>query len=71
MMHVSAEPQREVGPVSNPSIFVGLDVHKDTVAVAVARGYGKAESVAVLPHSAKAVERKLASVGAIEQMQCC
>lgn len=44
--------------------FVGLDVHKDTIAVAVARaGYGDAESLGIVPNRPDAVARLIRKLG--------
>jgi transposase len=52
--------------------FVGLDVHKDSIAVAVAEADGSApELVATVPGDTKAVLKQLKKMGSSAQLRCC
>ena len=50
--------------------FVGLDVHAETIAVAVAEG-GEARSVGIIPNRAEAVRRLLGKLGDLKTVRVC
>jgi transposase len=52
-------------------IFVGLDVHADTIAVAVAEMNGAVRSVGVIPNRAESVGRMIRKLGKPEQLRVC
>src|SRR4051812_12014903 len=52
--------------------FVGLDVHRDSIAVAVAVKDGKpAESLGSVPNDVPALIRRLLRLGPAESLRCC
>jgi transposase len=51
--------------------FVGLDVHAQTIAVAVAEAGGEVRSLGVVPNSAEAVGRLIKKLGKPEQLRVC
>ena len=51
--------------------FVGLDVHADTIAVAVADGPGDVRSLGVIPNHVDALRRLIKKVGPPEQVRMC
>ena len=51
--------------------FVGLDVHAQTVAVAVAEPDGEVRSLGVIPNDAEAVRRLFKKLGKPEQLRVC
>ena len=51
--------------------FVGLDVHAETIAVAVAEGRGKVRSLGTIPNRAEAVRRLLGKLGKPEELRVC
>jgi transposase len=52
--------------------FVGLDVHKDSISIAVAEADGSAPAVvATVPNEIKAVLKQLKKLGATAQLRCC
>lgn len=56
----------------NKMLFVGLDVHKDSIVVAVAEaGRGPARAVATVPFEGKALSRVLQKLGPKETVSCC
>jgi transposase len=51
--------------------FVGLDVHAQTIAVAVAEAGGEVRSLGVVPNSAEALSRLIRKLGKPEQLRVC
>jgi transposase len=51
--------------------FVGLDVHAQTIAVAVAEASGEVRSLGVVPNSAESVSRLIKKLGKPEQLRVC
>jgi len=52
--------------------YVGLDVHKDTIAIAVAdEGRTEPDVLATIPHRWEVVRRYLKRVGRAETLLCC
>lgn len=58
--------------MTEPSMFVGLDVHQETIAVAVAAaGGGEAQSLGTIPNTPVAVAKLIRTVGAAPQLRVC
>ena len=51
--------------------FVGLDVHAETIAVAVAEPGGEARSLRVIPNRSESVARLIRKLGKPEQLRVC
>jgi transposase len=52
--------------------FVGLDVHRDTIVIAVALNDGRpAEVLATVSHDIPALIRRLRRLGPVESLRCC
>ncbi len=51
--------------------FVGLDVHAETIAVAVAELNGEVRSLGVIPNRAESVRRLIGKLGKPEQLRVC
>jgi transposase len=51
--------------------FVGLDVHAETIAVAVAECAGEVRSLGTIPNRPEAVRRQLRKLGRPEQLRVC
>jgi transposase len=51
--------------------FVGLDVHAETIAVAVAEPGGEVRSLGVIPNRREAVRRLIGKLGKPEQLRVC
>jgi transposase len=51
--------------------FVGLDVHAETIAVAVAERDGEVRSLGVIPNREESVRKLVKKLGAVEQLRFC
>jgi len=51
--------------------FVGLDVHADTIAVAVAESQGEVRSIGTIPNRDEAVRQLIKKLGPVEQLRMC
>jgi transposase len=51
--------------------FVGLDVHADTIAVAVAEGGGEVRSHGVIPNRLESVRKLIGKLGPVKQLKVC
>ncbi|MGB9334712.1 MAG: IS110 family transposase, partial [Candidatus Acidiferrales bacterium] len=51
--------------------FVGLDVHADTIAVAVAEQEGEARSLGIIPNRVESIRKLLRKLGPMEQLRFC
>ena len=51
--------------------FVGLDVHAETIAVAVAEQDGEVRSLGVLPNREEAVRKLVRKLGSVEELRFC
>ena len=51
--------------------FVGLDVHAETIAVAVAERGGEVRSLGVIPNREESVRKLVKKLGPVEQLQFC
>jgi transposase len=51
--------------------FLGLDVHAETIAVAVAEGDGEVRSLGVIANRAEAIRKLMRKLGPVEQLRAC
>ena len=51
--------------------FVGLDVHADTIAVAVAEAGGEVRSLGVIPNRFESVRKLVGKLGPVKQLKVC
>ena len=51
--------------------FVGLDVHADTIAVAVAEADGEVRSLGVIPNRMESIRKLVAKLGPAKQLKVC
>ena len=51
--------------------FVGLDVHAETIAVAIAEGRGKVKSLGTIPNRPEAIRRVLEKLGRASDLRVC
>jgi transposase len=52
-------------------IFVGLDVHAETIAVAVAETSGEVRSLGVIPNRLESIRKMVHKVGAVQHLRAC
>ena len=51
--------------------FVGLDVHAETIAVAVAEQDGEVRSIGVIPNRCESVRKLVKKLGPVEELHFC
>ena len=51
--------------------FLGLDVHAETIAVAVAEASGEVRFLGTIPNRLEAVRRMVRKLGEVEQLKAC
>ena len=51
--------------------FVGLDVHAETIAVAVAELDGEVRSIGVIPNRCESVRKLVKKLGPVEELRFC
>ena len=51
--------------------FVGLDVHADTIAVALAAQEGEARSLGIIPNRVESIRKLVRKLGPLEQLRFC
>ena len=51
--------------------FVGLDVHAETIAVAVAEPGGEVRSLGVIPNRQESVRKLVRKLGSTEHLRVC
>jgi transposase len=52
-------------------LFVGLDVHADTIAVAVAERDGEVRSQGVIPNRLESIRKRIGKLGPLKQIKVC
>lgn len=57
--------------MQNTPRFIGLAVHKDSIAVAVCEADGRATSLGVIPNTPEAVVRLIRKLGSAEHLRVC
>jgi transposase len=58
-------------PVMNTVRFVGLDVHAETIAIAVAESDGEVRSLGMIPNREESVRRLVHKLGPVEHLRAC
>lgn len=67
----STQSHRRREPVLSTLRWVGLDVHAETIAVAVAEPDGDVRAVGVIPNRPEAVRKLVKRLGGAEQLRVC
>ena len=57
--------------MSKDNVFVGLDVHAETIAVAICEGRAVVRSLGEIPNRPDAVRRLIGRLGARKQLKVC
>ena len=57
--------------MSKDTRFVGMDVHADTIALAVAEGREQVRSLRIIPNRPEAIRRLLGKVGKLTNLRVC
>ena len=52
-------------------LFVGLDVHADTIAVAVAESGGEIHTHGVIPNRLESIRKLVGKLGLVKQLKAC
>jgi transposase len=58
-------------PVMKKVRFIGLDVHAETIAVAVAEPGGEVRSLGVIPNRADSIRKLMKHLGRAESLRVC
>jgi transposase len=58
-------------PVMSKVRFIGLDVHAETIAVAIAEPTGEVRSVGVIPNRPESIRKLVKKLGPTEQLRVC
>jgi hypothetical protein len=51
--------------------FLGLDVHADTIAVAIAEPEGEVRSLGTIANRAESIRKMVKKLGSVEQLRAC
>jgi transposase len=51
--------------------FIGLDVHAETIAIAVAEPEGEVRSLGVIPNRPESIRRAIKKLGPTDQLKVC
>jgi hypothetical protein len=74
-MRIGYEPRRRAAYEREPAMrnvrFVGLDVHAETIAVAIAEPNGEVRSLGTIPNRAESIGRLIKRLGKPEQLRAC
>src|SRR5690349_21955426 len=67
----NAEPQRKGTGRMKKVRVLGLDVHAETIAIAVAEPGGEVRSLGLIPNREESVRKLVKKLGPAEQLQAC
>ena len=51
--------------------FIGLDVHAETIAVAVAEPDGEVRSIGTIPNRPESIRKMIGKLGPAKELRCC
>ena len=66
-----AEPETKGRPLLSKVQFAGLDVHAETIAVAVGEMGGEVRSLGVIPNRLESVGKMVHKLGAVQPLRAC
>jgi transposase len=69
--NVAQSHMRREPVMKKDSVFVGLDVHAETIAAAVASSDGEVRSVGTIPNRPEAIKRLMKRLGAAPKLRVC
>jgi len=70
-MNVSPEPQAEEPVMREKLRFLGLDVHAETIAAAVAETNGETRSLGTIANREDSIRKFIKKLGSPEQLRSC
>ena len=71
MEHCTTQSNMREEPVMQKVQCVGLDVHADTIAVAVAEPGGTVRSLGVIPNRPESIRKLVKQLGSPEDVRAC
>ena len=51
--------------------FVGIDVHAETIAVAVAEAGGEVRGLGIIPNRLESIRKMIGKLAPVETLKCC
>src|SRR5216684_5752400 len=74
-LRIGKEPRRRAAYEGEPAMrnvrFIGLDVHAETIAIAVAEPGGEVRSLGVIPNREDSVRKLVRKLGPLEELRFC
>ena len=71
MEHCTTQSHMRREPVMSKVRWIGLDVHADTIAVAVAEPTGEVRALGVIPNRLESVRKLVKKLGPVGRLRMC